>query len=434
MPFTWKYLQSRPREMDKLIQLVGTFDAYASSETDPRLKNFVQQLTQLRDDPEQANAEHIFNSGMEMLGDRMGYYRGKSKDAEVTENILKPIVGYEDLMDALDMPEPGTGAYVAESMRSRVYEEFGGDLMNPGAEQLFCDYAAFNDMVRGQPNWRRARIDQEQLEERKQDIGAELTTTSTSDFMGELSNEDRVYMIMSGEDGAGLNSFLSRKYIEGAFGRLAEYRKSAKEGGPMFPKGPEQYKIAFDMSPEELEEQRTNWVKNQIVDCDRYAAKKAEQAAEREKAKNRLDERMEVVRQELGRADNPKTRELCLAEMLYLNDVKTLASPADQLQRLDMETIRKNVMGIQQSEVFQNVFKNDLSEKVLEEAKNGKIEGLVSTWNDAAKKHAEKDGPQDRPEVEKQRNTVYQKTEHQEVEHQEVEHQEVRRTQSVRAF
>ena len=85
----------------------------------------------------------------------------------------------------------------------------------------------------------------------------------------------------------------------------------------MFPKGPEQYKIASDMFPEELEEQRTNWVKNQIVDCDRYAAKK----------------------------------------------------------------------------------------------------------------HAEKDGPQDRPEVEKQRNTVYQKTEH-----QEVEQAEVRRAQSMRAF
>ena len=39
MPITWKYLQSRPKEMDKLIQLVGTFDAYASSEKDPRLKN-----------------------------------------------------------------------------------------------------------------------------------------------------------------------------------------------------------------------------------------------------------------------------------------------------------------------------------------------------------------------------------------------------------
>lgn len=728
------------------------------------------------------NAEHIFNSGMQMLGDRMGYYIGaKPEDAKETEYILKGLDGYDDLMDSLDLPKPGTGAYVAESMRSQVYDEFGGDLMFPGAEQLFCDYAAFNDMVRGQPDWRRATIDQKQLEERKKDIGAELTATSNSDFMAELSNEDRIYMIMSGRDGAGLNSFLSRKYIEGAFGRLAEYRKSAREGGPMFPEGPEQYKIAYDMSPEELEEQRTKWAKKQIGDCDRYAAKKvasmlacravmqltpeaddtfwdagvigkdtynvaikyapgvvasmsrkdlsrimrkdqdgaaleaafrkhiatldeipselpdelrpsakeriealqekvkskettpsqkrkyaleiiatreavgaqrggagldatvpadirertrkvkenmdklfkgvenatenfdkyvvsgvtkghggkmveayrkyyservsrvnrgrdlptdledsrmptarnrieelqkrmraddqknmsqlryrnetircvaailaarenvnakrggsglnqqlrdaaqlarrtrelesrlsmldgdslyelrelaykghggemknafekekyqkqirdgqkaeeerqtrlaeleakraqreaqeAEQAAKQKEAKERLDERMKTVTEELGKAENLKTRELCLAEMLYLNDVKTLASPADQLQRLDMETIRKNVMGIQESEVFQNVFKNDLSEKVLEEAKNGKIDGLVSTWNDAAKKHTKKDGPQDRPEVEKQRNTVYQKTEH-----QEVEQAEVRRAQSVRAF
>ena len=81
-----------------------------------------------------------------------------------------------------------------------------------------------------------------------------------------------------------------------------------------------------------------------------------------------------------------------------------------------METIRKNVMGIQQSELFQKEFKNNLSEKVLEEAKNGKIDGLVSTWNDAAKKHAEKNGPKKEPEVEKQRKTEYQKAENQEVE------------------
>ena len=120
MPFTWKYLQSRPKEMDKLIKLIENFDAYTSSETDPRLKNFVERLVQLRDAPEQVNAEKIFNNGMEMLGDRMGYYRGKSKDAEVTENILKSLNGYEDLMETLDIPEPGTGAYVAESMRSRA--------------------------------------------------------------------------------------------------------------------------------------------------------------------------------------------------------------------------------------------------------------------------------------------------------------------------
>ena len=728
------------------------------------------------------NAEKIFNNGMEMLGDRMGYYykEAKPEDAKATEDILKGLDGYVDLMDSLDLPEPGTGAFVAESMRSRVYEEFGGDLMVPGAEQLFCDYAAFNDMVRGQPDWRRARIDQKQLKEREKDIGAELTATSNSDFMAELSNEDRIYMIMSGRDGAGLNSFLSRKYIEGAFGRLAEYRKSAREGGPMFPEGPEQYQIAYDMSPEELEKQRTKWVKKQIEDCNRYAAKKvasmlacravmqltpepdgtcwdagvigrntyqmvykyapdmvasmprkdlsrimrrdedgaaleaafrkhiatldeipsdlpdelrpsakeriealqekvrskettpsqkrkyaleiiatreavgaqrggagldatvpanmrertrkvkenmdklfkgvenatenfdkyvvsgvtkghggkmveayrkyyservsrvnrggdlpvdledsrmptarnrieelqermragentksrieyrnetircvaailaarenvnakrggsglnqqlrdaaqlarrtrelesrlgmldgdslyelrelaykghggemknafekekyqkqirdgqkaeeerqtrlaeleakraqreaqeAEQAAKQKEAKERLDERMKTVTEELGRADNLRTRELCLAEMLYLNDTKTLASPAEQLQRLDSVTMRKNVMGIQESEPFQKKFKNNLSEKVLEEAKNGKIDGLVSTWNDAAKKHTKKDGPQDRPEVEKQRNTVYQKTEH-----QEVEQAEVRRAQSVRAF
>ena len=44
--FTWEYLRSRPGEMDKemnkLIDLIGTFDAYTSSETDPRLKNFVK--------------------------------------------------------------------------------------------------------------------------------------------------------------------------------------------------------------------------------------------------------------------------------------------------------------------------------------------------------------------------------------------------------
>ena len=87
MPFTWKYLQSRPREMDKLIRLIETFDAFTSSETDPRLKNFVEQLVQLRDAPEQVNAEHIFNSGMEMLGDRMGYYykEAKPEDAKVTK-------------------------------------------------------------------------------------------------------------------------------------------------------------------------------------------------------------------------------------------------------------------------------------------------------------------------------------------------------------
>lgn len=778
--FTWEYLRSRPEEMNKLIDLIGHFDAYTSSETDPRLKNFVKQLVQLRDDPEQVNAEHIFNSGMQMLGDRMGYYIGaKPKDAKETEDILKKRFGsedLEDLMDSLDLPKPGTGAYVAESMRSQVYDELVGDLMFSGVEQLFCSYAAFNDMVRGQPDWRRATIDQKQLEERKKDIGAELTATSNSDFLAELSNEDRIYMIMSGQDGAGLNSFLSRKYIEGAFGRLAEYRKSAREGGPMFPEGPEQYKIAYDMSPKELEKRRTEWAEKEIANCDRYAAKKvasmlacravmqltpeaddtfwdagvigkdtynvaikyapgvvasmsrkdlsrimrkdqdgaaleaafrkhiatldeipselpdelrpsakeriealqekvkskettpsqkrkyaleiiatreavgaqrggagldatvpanmrertrkvkenmeklfkgvenatenfdkyvvsgvtkghggkmveayrkyyservsrvnrggdlpvdledsrmptarnrieelqermragentksrieyrnetircvaailaarenvnakrggsglnqqlrdaaqlarrtrelesrlgmldgdslyelrelaykghggemknafekekyqkqirdgqkaekerqtrlaeleakraqreaqeAEQAAKQKEAKERLDKRMEFVRQELGRADNPRTRELCLAEMLYLNDTKTMASPTEQLQRLDMTATRKNVTDIQQSELFQKEFKNNLSDKALEDAKNGKIEGLVSTWNDAAKKH----GPQDKPEVEKQRNTVYQKTEH-----QEVEQAEVRRAQSVRAF
>ena len=62
MPITWKYLQSHPKEMDKLIRLIETFDAFTSSETDPRLKNFVERLVQLRDAPEQVNAEHIFNS------------------------------------------------------------------------------------------------------------------------------------------------------------------------------------------------------------------------------------------------------------------------------------------------------------------------------------------------------------------------------------
>ena len=136
------------------------------------------------------NAEHIFNSGMQMLGDRMGYYykEAKPEDAKVTEDILKGLDGYDDLMDSLDLPEPGTGAFVAESMRSRVYDELVSDLMFPGVEQLFCSYAAFNDMVRGQPDWRRATIDQEQLEERRKIIGAELTATSNSDFMAELSN------------------------------------------------------------------------------------------------------------------------------------------------------------------------------------------------------------------------------------------------------
>ena len=40
--FTWEYLRSRPGEMNKLIGLIGNFDAYSSSETDPRLKNFVK--------------------------------------------------------------------------------------------------------------------------------------------------------------------------------------------------------------------------------------------------------------------------------------------------------------------------------------------------------------------------------------------------------
>ena len=86
--YSWENLQNKPEEMDQFIGLIEGIDGFISSKVDNRLKDFAGQLLVMKNNPTLPDAQEIFDRGIEMLGDRLGYYNEAYKD-EYSEKLSR---------------------------------------------------------------------------------------------------------------------------------------------------------------------------------------------------------------------------------------------------------------------------------------------------------------------------------------------------------
>jgi len=307
--FTWESIQGQPQKLAKLIGTIEQIDQIISTDCDPRLKDLVSQLRSLQQNPEQAGAKQLFESGMEMLGDRLGYVKNTSignfpmKQEKLLEKkaqqLNKPVEeltneelptlyeelvkidGYQALEDQLDLVEPNTAGFVAESIRGYVYDTaVEGDLTYPGASGQWALYAGLYETVKGEKDWKRVKVSKEELtsfdKKSGRTVGAaaeledELMNRSGLLLFDKLTNEQRVAMLRNGKNGAEISKFLYRSYIEGAkVDGIRTIQKRAAGNGTLLP---EPYQPRGGMTREQIQKAREKHDASEKEKTARYAA------------------------------------------------------------------------------------------------------------------------------------------------------------------
>ncbi len=265
--FTWEGIRNQPQEMKKLIGMIERIDQTISTEFDPRLKNLANQLRSLQMNPEQENAKQLFESGMEMLGDRLGYVKHAPLDAfpatqsrRVDERIkqlnkpeeeiedkdleglptlyddLQKIEGYQEFEDQLDLVEAKSAGYVAEHFRSYVYDVETGSLESFSAPQIYADLAVLHDKVKNAKDWKKVEVDPEDIKLGAEKLVSELQESGGLAFMDDLTNEQMTQLAVGAKNGAEISNLLYRSVIKGAPKHLVNRQKSAvPPKGDIFP-------------------------------------------------------------------------------------------------------------------------------------------------------------------------------------------------------
>ncbi len=288
--YTWESIQNNPQELEKLIATIGQIDAIVSDPSDPRLKDVVAQLRSLQDNPGQENAKRIFEEGIEVVGDRLGFIKAQaSKTAEVDGREefvneaehkkyeqIKKLEGYQDVEDQLTLVEPDTAAFVAESVRSYAYDAYSGKLTGSGAigvENLFFDFAALYEKVKGVEDWRNVKVSSDDLHGAEQngpatEIGGEFGNRSAMLFLDDLPNDQKLKMLRFGKNGDEISQFLYQDYIKGAWEKLHDRQENARPGGRCFPQ--EYQNFNEKLSPEQVQANRERWEQNEKKRADKY--------------------------------------------------------------------------------------------------------------------------------------------------------------------
>ena len=237
--YTWEKMQNDPQELRKLIETIEQIDGKSSDESDKRLENMLTQLRSLQEKPNQKNANQIFADNMEKLGDRISFLK---HSLQRKYDSIKGIPGFEQLEENLDLPEPGTGAFKAEELRSLIYDKNGGDLSTIATADVhfFSQFAALHDEVKDKKDWRKHKISSifsstdGSAEGPASDIMEEMLKHGGAQTLTEMDNDEKVQMLTNTKNGAEINEFLYRIYIEGASETLEFYREKAKKGGSIY--------------------------------------------------------------------------------------------------------------------------------------------------------------------------------------------------------
>lgn len=243
--YTWEKMQNDPQELRKLIETIEQIDGKSSDESDKRLENMLTQLRSLKEKPNQKNANQIFADNMEKLGDRISFLKNTPQLQRKYDSI-KNIPDLAQLQENLDLPEPGTAAFKAEELRSLIYDKNGGDLsIGIGDVAFFSQFAALYEEVKGRKDWRNVKIrsifssTDGGAEGPASDIMAEMLKHGGAQTLTEMDNDEKVQMLTNTKNGAEINEFLYRIYIEGASETLENYREKPRraEASTPFPFG-----------------------------------------------------------------------------------------------------------------------------------------------------------------------------------------------------
>ena len=265
--YTWNSIRDKKEELQALIATIDQVDGVISSEADMRLQNLITQLRSLEEKPEQENAERIFNEGMEMLGDRIGYIKEEYKDKY---GSIQNISGFQAMEDRLNLPQPGTAAFLAEAYRSVLADEqYVG---NQAPELTMGSLALLYDRVKDAEDWRSVRISADEICNMKErtgpaiDLLTELVNHSEITMFNDLSPKNVIAMIQNQKNGKETGNLLYGAYVKGAPKRLEQRLKNGVDAIT-----PKPYEPKEGLSPEEQAKRREDRVKKNK----KYADKKA---------------------------------------------------------------------------------------------------------------------------------------------------------------